>query len=204
MLRTLLPVLVTSLLIFSGPAYGADRPAIEGPAIEVGGGFSALASGGCCLPTMGTVPFGWYGDLDVHLRNWFSITGEVGGDYETVQPISPVASIALPSAHRRTYAFLAGPRLAFHPTHNLRIFGEVLLGGTRREAAFIDPAIPPDIYAGANYFSWQPGAGIDLGVSQHVILRVEGAYRLTPMAGLAGGHAQQGQPRFSTGIVFRP
>src|SRR5712675_1430825 len=99
MLRWGFSILCAFTVFGAGPVNAADRPPIE-----IVGGFSSLASGGCCLPATGSVPVGWYAELGIGFTDWFSLVGQLGGDYNTVQ------AYPFPAVHNRTYSWLAGPR----------------------------------------------------------------------------------------------
>jgi opacity protein-like surface antigen len=189
---------VGACLVSAVPIDAADRPAIE-----LSGAFSSLASGACCLWTAGTVPVGWGAGVTVGVHEWLSVVVEVGGDYETTQPQTP-HSLPLPAAQTRIYAYLAGPRVAVDAARKVRVFGQVLLGGTQHEAAFVVPGAPFPGYSSINHFTWQPGGGVDVGVARHWAVRLEGDYRLTPVAALVPARSFIAQPRFASGVVFRP
>lgn len=191
----IIPLLVASCLVPAGVfAQRADGP------IEISGGLSSLASGACCLPMTGTVPLGWDTGVAVRLREWFSVVGAIGGDYETLQ----LQATAAPASHTRVYAFLGGPRVAIHGTQSVSVFGQVLLGATHHEAAFNDPSIPLVGYSSVNHFAWQPGGGVDISVGKRWAVRFEGDYRVTPIQGLVPPRTALTQSRFTSGIVFRP
>jgi hypothetical protein len=139
----------------------------------------------------------------VGFREWFAVVGEVGGDYQTIQTQFPSSSFTMTS-RTHIYSFLGGPRVALPATRRARIFGQVLLGATRRETSVTDPLIGEFSTMPFNHFVWQPGGGVEIGAGRHAAIFFEGDYRLTPMPGLLPPRTAITQPRFSSGIVYRP
>ena len=192
---------VLLLLIGWCSASAAFAQGAQAPIIEISGGLSSLASGGCCGPSSGTVPLGWDTGVSVAVREWVSLAGTIGGDYETTQYSAPGS----PAVETRVYAFLAGPRFTLHAARTVSLFGQMMLGATHHEAAATVPNVPSSSgYSSVNHFAWQPGAGTDISLGRRWAVRFEGDYRITPEPGLIPSRWAITQPRFSSGIVFRP
>jgi len=68
-----------SIFLASAVLLGVSSRASAQPSVEVSGGFSALTFGGCCLPTTGSVPVGWFSGVAAGLNSWLGVVGEVGG-----------------------------------------------------------------------------------------------------------------------------
>jgi len=174
----------------------------DGPIVELGGGFSSLASGSCCLPTTDGPPLGWYGTAAVRATDWLAVVGELGGDYETLQTQPPAGFGPLPTSHNALYGFFGGPRLGWRVTRHTTVFGDVLVGSVHRTWA-VSFQGGQVVRGDLNQFAWQPGGAVDVAASDHVSFRVHGDYRLTPIEGSVYGHSQVRQPRFKAGIVLK-
>ena len=179
------------------PAIVAE--AADPPPLEFSGGFSVLSPGAPCgLPTRYTTPTGWDTGIAVHLWERLTALGTVGGDHQTVT----LNFRGAPALHARTYAFLAGPRVTVHPARNVSVFGQVLFGATHRRATVSAPsALLGDL--AVSHFTWQPGGGVDIGLSRRWAVRLEGGYRFTPVDVLVFT-AVRAQGRFAPSLVFRP
>ena len=106
-------------LFFSFSSVGVS--AADRPALEVGGGFSSMASGSCCLPMTGSLPVGWYGTAAVQPTDWLAFIAELGGDYVTVRPQPPVGFGTLPATRYGIYGFFGGPRVGWRATSRATI-----------------------------------------------------------------------------------
>jgi hypothetical protein len=199
MRSTRVPLFALLFSFSSLGVYAADRPALE-----VGGGFSSMASGGCCLPMTGSRPVGWYGTASVKPIDWLAFIAEVGGDYETLKPQPPPGFGTLPATRYAIYGFFGGPRVGWRATGRATLFGQALFGVAHRTAAASIPELSQDVlHSYVNQFAWQPGAGLDVAASNRITFRIQADYRLTPVEGSLSGHSQLRQPRFKAGIVLK-
>jgi opacity protein-like surface antigen len=185
-------------------AGGTSLEAADKPSVEISGGLSVLDYNFVGTPlTSSTAPLGFVTDVNIGFTDWFSVVGEAGGNYRS-DNLAPQPF----TVRQREYALLAGPRFAKEATGNITVFGQVLLGTTfRRLATSVETPLlgAGTAFVGADAltsFAWQPGAGVDISLSQRWAVRFQGDYRLTPLNGEPGREITQ--PRFSSGIVFKP
>lgn len=189
--------IVLIAVLSASPGQAGERPTVE-----LAGGFSALASGSCCLPTTGSVPVGWFAGVGLTATDWLSIVGQIGADYLTLQAHPPYPFAPFPESHSRTQAWFAGPRISHPLTNRIMMFGQAVFGHARRDVTSYVPALGGNVRGGYSHFAWQPGAGVDLSLTSSLQLRLTGDYRLTPLDGLVNASAIA-QPRFGIGFVYR-
>lgn len=115
------------------------------------GGYSyvGVASGGFT-----SFPAGFAADADVNLKPWFSVEGDFGYHHATVSGVG----VGL-------FEFLGGPRFTAHHG-NTDIFVHGLIGGTNISAGALGAS------ASVTAFTFGGGAGVDIGLKQHLAVRV--------------------------------
>lgn len=192
-------ILATFVVLMACP------PVSAGPPFELSAGYSVLSYSNCCLPTHASTSKGWTSTVAIDLSSWVSVVGEGGGDYFSVnQQIFPV------DVSYRIHSILGGPRVTKR-LKGLTVFGQALLGTTHRGYTTQFPNGRSS--GGQDFLTYQPGFGVDLGVSRHLALRLAADYRMTRMQGLYRGTRNNeprfadgtlNEPRFSSGLVWRP
>ncbi|MCM3874228.1 MAG: porin family protein [Pyrinomonadaceae bacterium] len=120
-------------------------------------------------------------------------------------------------ADHSIYYFLAGPRARFLSSHRASVFVHALAGAARTNVSYREDGATDPVTAHDNStrFAMSFGGGVDLRISKRISARV---FQLdyVPMLGKdrrviasdgtvvdINGRAQQGNFRFSAGIVFR-
>ncbi len=118
---------------------------------------------------------GWNGAVTMNLNNWFGVTGDFSGAYDS-------------GLHLHTYTF--GPTIS-HKEGAIAPFAHVLLGGGRASAAGVS----------ANGFNMMAGGGLDLGSNPHGLAfrMVQFDWMMTRFSGFT----DKNNMRVSTGLVFR-
>jgi len=131
-------------------------------AIDGGGGFLVADYRNSTLQ-----PVGWF--LSISARpvgsSWFAVAAEVSGEYSSERVVTV-------DVHRRGFAALTGARVIGHTPIKTAFFVETLLG-IAHDREFL-PA-----RSSLNHFVWQPGAGADVELADHVAARFHVAYRLS-------------------------
>ena len=144
------------------PAWPSDQTSAE-----VSGGYVFIQSVG----SENHYTTGWLASGAWHPNNVVAVVGEVGGSYRTVV-LFPEAGI--PNLHASIYEFMAGPRVAVRHHPVVVPFAQFLFGIERSG----------NDYGGyQTAFSWQPGGGVDFGLSRSVAIRLQGDLRLTQPGG---------------------
>jgi len=125
------------------------------PRVGVAGGYASLRN----AEVDQSFPAGMFVSIEGTYHRWLSAVGEFSGTFADGSP----RFFGDPRAG--TGAFLAGPRLVYRGVPRLAPFAQLLVGvgssGNVREGG--SPAV-----------GVQPGAGLDIAVSRHVALRLEG------------------------------
>ncbi len=164
--------LVTICLVGLYPARSAQAQGT--PSIELSGGLN--------------VPTAWYGSVTKNLTDSVGVIGEVNGHSETVG-IPGFAAVT-----SRTHWFLAGPRFAARTTR-LVPFAQMLFGAVRISSK-VD-VLGLVVNTSQTELALQPGAGVDVMLTDRVGVRLQGDYRRI-LAGTGGAS----DFRFAVGAVF--
>jgi hypothetical protein len=131
-----------------------------------------------------TFPVGWVLSASRHFNSKVSLVGEVGGNYKTVD-------FGIDEVKLKVHSFLGGVRLANRGAAKAVPFAQVLAGLARANGSFLGES------ESSNGFAIQPGAGVDVTVSENVGIRFQGDYRLVRSEGETGNEF-----RFAVGAVF--
>jgi opacity protein-like surface antigen len=121
-------------------------------------------------------------------NSWFGADFEVSKQYGT----APSSAGTYASANLHESSYLAGPQFRFLNRANVNATFRALLGGVQGEV------YQPGSVSSQTRFALMLGAGVDVGITKHVAIRIEpGLYRTS--------FSQQNQNNFriSFGPVFR-
>jgi opacity protein-like surface antigen len=111
-----------------------------------------------------TFPMGWAFAANGNLNDMFSVVGEIGGNYKTVDVFGTDFSF-------RVHSFMGGMR--FRNDQGKAVpFAQVVLGLARLNASFLGES------ESSNEFAIQPGGGVDFRVTDRFAVRVQGDYRI--------------------------
>lgn len=148
--------------------------------------------------------------LAFNFNRYFGLVADFGGYADNqLQLTGPGANQpVVVDASGTAYTFLGGPRLSFRNSTRFTPFAQALFGGVHASSvtisnctgAFCTP-LPAQ-----NAFAMTAGAGLDIGLTRHISLRlVQAEYMMTRFAALpaTGGNSSQNDLRLSTGLVFR-
>jgi hypothetical protein len=130
---------------------------------------------------------GWAASMAGYLTPWLSLVGEVGGHYKTFSEFGVDVDMQI-------HSLLGGVRLGARGSRAM-VFGQVLAGGTQAKveasvAGFSDSE-------SEQFFTIQPGLGVDIAISRSVGIRLQGDYRA-----VQDGNEWFGQYRGAAGLVF--
>ncbi len=163
--------LVTICLVGLYPARSAQAQGT--PSIELSVGLNV------------PIPTTWYGSVTKNLTDSVGVVGEVTGH----------ESVGIPGLTLRTHSFLAGPRFAGGRTGSLVPFAQMLFGAVRISSR-VD-VLGLVVNTSQTEFALQPGAGVDMMLTDRVGVRLQGDYRRI-LAGTGGAS----DFRFAVGAVF--
>jgi hypothetical protein len=127
---------------------------------------------------------GWLMSVAGYPTGVLGVVGEIGGSYK--KTISPLDAFELNSSF---YNFMVGPRITSHRDRVVVPFGQLMFGRVR---------VGNNLGGYVTNVSWQPGAGVDIGLTRVLGIRFQGDYRLLPIEGL-----NLKQFRIAVGGVFR-
>lgn len=137
---------VMTLWLLAAPASAQD------PMAEVAGGFTILHD----QTVEETSTWGWMVSPAVHLNRWFSVVGDVGGNYKTVNRFAVSET-----------AILVGPRASWRWSSGALYF-QMLFG---RDRSNYDGTV----FSGG---ALQSGIGVDLNVAERWAVRFESGGRV--------------------------
>jgi hypothetical protein len=197
-----------SVLTFLALVLVVPAASAQTISFELSGGYSLLSYNHCCAPAEASVSKGWTATAAVEVVPWFSLVGEGGGDYFSVNSqISQTKS--------RFYSVAGGPRVTKH-FRSFKVFSQLLLGATSR--GYTTRLFPPfsrtpqaTLEGGPHFLIYQPGVGLDVSLSRNFAIRFAADYRMTDFPGLivrdnrpTFSEGTVNEPRFSSGFVWRP
>ncbi len=175
MMKTIKAVAFATILLVGCFALAQEAPRLE---LQAGYSFTNLT------PKVGPSAnlHGWNGSVQINVNRRLGFVGEAGGSYGKDR-----------YANETLHTYMFGPRVSIYRGEKMNFYGHTLLGvgllRASRGGAF-------DTSQG---FSTAFGAGVDLGLSKHVGVRLlQTDYLLTRFADV-----DQHNFRFSTGLVFR-
>jgi hypothetical protein len=128
-------------------------------------------------------PAGWMVSGGARLVGWIRAIGEVSSTSKTLDIPGDKPKV-------RISTFMAGPRVAGTARAAISPFGQVLFGAARATTSLLS------VSETVSHFSYQPGGGVDLNLSDRFGVRVEGDYRIIRTS----GHNSK-EPRFIAGAV---
>jgi hypothetical protein len=168
-MRTLVLLLI---VVFAAPVAGQEIT----PAAEIGGGYAAIDDADETL-------HGWLGTLGVSVARWFSVIGEVSGNYydERFEFLGGTARVEV-----RELGFMAGPRFSAR-TRRFTPWGQFLVGAARGTVNDFSET----------RFGLQPGGGLDLWISPRFGIRGGLDYR-----GIYFEEEWEGDSRVHLGLVI--
>lgn len=111
-----------------------------------------------------TFPTGWLLAVNGNISRIFSVVGEVGGNYKTIDIVGTDVKLSV-------HSFMGGLRLRNETPHAVP-FAQFLVGGARGKAGVLGES------ASETSFALQPGGGVDIQLTDRVALRVQGDYRI--------------------------
>ncbi len=166
-LRTLAGILVVGGLVGTPWVALAQRP----PAGEIAGGYSYLAGFTDNL----NIPAGWFVSGGVNITDILAVVGEVGGAHKTQEAFGSRADVDV-------YTFMGGVRY-YRRLARMTPFAQFLLGGGRLRSIVDHPPVFPqnpfltDSDETQTKFAIQPGAGIDIHLTDRLAARAQGDWR---------------------------
>jgi hypothetical protein len=102
---------------------------------EVSGGWRLLHINGSEGEDSINVPKGWYVDVAVHMNDTFSIVGDVGGNYKSIEETETFSGVsATARGDVSVHTFMGGVRIRASQNPRLVPFGQVLFGGANGKA----------------------------------------------------------------------
>lgn len=128
---------------------------------------------------------GWVFSGARHLNPVFSIVGEAGGNYKTMQVLGTDVDLSV-------HSFLGGVRLRNENSSKAVPFAQVLSGVSRASASVLGAS------AAGNAFTIQPGAGVDIQLRERMSLRAQGDFRI-----LRSDGENSNEFRVAVGLAFR-
>ena len=147
---------------------------------EVAGGYAYMHD----QDTSYDFPRGWVVSVAAAATQWLAIVGEAGGSLKTV-------SLPGDSPKVKVYTFMAGPRVTAWRAQRVVPFAQVLFGSARATTTVLT------VSERVTDFSYQPGAGVDVSLSRHTAVRVQGDYRIIRAEG-----SNSKESRFVAAAVF--
>jgi outer membrane immunogenic protein len=186
-MRKLYDVIAVMIVMF-GFFVIASAPA-DAQSLDVGANYNWVHSnappGGCgCFDLNGGSA--WVG---VNLTHSFGIVGAVASQ----QGSDSNGDLTLTS-------YLAGPRYIVHGFDRFKPFGQVLFGGAHASGALAPGSA--NISGSPNAFAMTAGGGLDIGLTEHIMLRaIQADYYLTHFDN--GVNTRQNNFRLGVGLVIR-
>lgn len=177
---------VLCLVLLAAPASA------QTPRAEISGAYAVMRD----QDREETFPAGWVASVAGNINNWVGVVTEVGGSHRVCEDCQrgPFTSATFRGTDRslRVFTYMVGPRVAARTLGRVTPFGQLLLGGSHISGGVqFDGALTTG-------FTYQPGAGIDVGVTPNLGLRVQGDYRVIRTEGHSGKAS-----RILAGLVWR-
>jgi opacity protein-like surface antigen len=178
--KTLASVATILVLIL---AMAASASAQDSPKADLSLSYSALND----AELDETFTVGWAASLSGYLTPWLSIVGEAGGHYKTFTESGVDLDM-------KVHTLLGGVRLGARGSRAM-FFAQVLAGGTQVTA---DLSVANFSESESDqFFTIQPGVGVDVMLSSNVGLRLQADYR-----SVQDGNEWFAQYRGAAGLVF--
>jgi len=101
---------------------------------EVSGGYQLLGLKSGADETLGK---GWYADVSGNLGRFFSVVGQVSGNYKTFEETETFLGVTSSvKADFKLHSFMGGVRTTAHPNATVAPYGEFLVGGVNGSFTF--------------------------------------------------------------------
>ena len=174
---------VMLLAIFRSSAIAQQRR------VELSAGYSLLHVNSASS----NFPRGWFGSaggrfaIGKFRKDWFGLMGEVSGNEKTVDPLGF-------TLHLSAFSLLGGARVVAHEWGQLTPFAQFLAGVTR-EGVNSDAL---QTNSSVTHFAYQPGGGVDVGVTSRWAIRGAVGWRFIGTAGIPNSYQQ-----FTVGVLWR-
>jgi opacity protein-like surface antigen len=148
--------------------------------------------------------------LAFNFNRYLGLVGDFGGYADTQLQLAGTGANQplVVDASGRAFTFLAGPRLSFRNHTRFTPFAQALFGDVHASPVTVSncagSACTP--LPAQDAFAMTAGAGLDIGLTRHVSLRVvQAEYMMTRFAALpaTNNSTSQNDLRLSTGLVFR-
>jgi opacity protein-like surface antigen len=181
------------------PASAQESGTPPVPVVEVSGGYTFMRDLGDNSIDGINFPAGWYASTTVNLNRWFGLVGEVTGSYKSNLDLG-IEELNM-STNASEHTFMGGPRFAAK-AGRLMPFGQFLAGAAHLRATVDMPMdIPGHFGVSDTQFAFQPGAGVNVLLTDNLGLHVAGDYRcIVDFTG--DGNTYTNQVRFLTGFSF--
>jgi opacity protein-like surface antigen len=140
-------------------ATAGNAYAQETPAFDVSGGYSFLRD-----QSVEENFHGWVASATGNFSPLFGITGEIGGNYKTVQILGTDLNFSV-------HSYMAGPRFTARGSAGFTPFAQLLVGAARASGSVLG------FSASGTEFAMQPGGGVDFWLQPNVGIRAGGDYR---------------------------
>jgi hypothetical protein len=111
-----------------------------------------------------TFPMGWSFAVNGNLNDMFSVVGEIGGNYKTIDAFGSDLNVSV-------HTFMGGPRFR-NERGKVVPFAQVLAGMARGSVEYLGES------ENGTDFAIQPGGGVDVRVTDRFGVRVQGDYRI--------------------------
>jgi hypothetical protein len=151
------------LLWFPAPVLAQDRPAVE----VAGGGYAFVRD----FRVKENFPLGWFASGAYNITDWLAAVGEAGGSYKSYDFTLDSTTF---STNTRLHTFLGGPRYS-QRVGGTTAFGQVLAGAARESGGTL--IFRQSIATPQTKLALQPGAGIDIPLTERLSARLAGDYR---------------------------
>jgi hypothetical protein len=151
------------VLTVPGSVLAQDRPIGE-----VAGGYSFMRD----LQVKENFPAAWFASYAHNITDWLAAVGEIGGSYKSYE--FTVDSVPFTTS-TRLHTLLAGPRYS-RPMGAGAAFVQVLGGGVWESGGVA--IIRESLISDNPTFAIQPGAGIDIPLTNRLSARLGADYRL--------------------------
>ena len=181
-------LLVSTLVVAAATTLAAPVMAQPVPRGDIAMSYSWLYDSSLSNDTLGmsgVFPAGWLFSASGHVAGPFSLVGEIGANYQSLDIYGVEVTIDL-------HSYLGGVRYAPTLGSRVRPFVQVLAGLGRLSAS---TGVSGDA---GNAFVSQFGGGADIMATKKVALRLQGDYRA-----LRGDGTSWSEFRFATGVVYK-
>jgi opacity protein-like surface antigen len=174
-------------------AISSSSAVAQEPHVEFSGGYSLLHVNSASS----NLPIGWFGSgggrvaLGKFRKDWFGLVGEVSGNQKTFNPLGFELGLTALSV-------MGGAKFVAHEWNELTPFAQFVVGiareGVHSEALQINGSM--------THFAYQPGGGVDVGVTSRYAVRAGVNWRLIDFKGRPIWRPGS-QLQFIAGVVWK-